>query len=145
MDISKVSSGAKVPDEINVIIEIPQGGEPVKYEIDKISGALVVDRFLHTAMHYPGNYGFMPHTLSSDGDPVDVMVISQVQVIPGAVVACRPIGVLRMEDESGGDEKILAVPTDKLNSFYLGVSSYKDLPPVLMRTNLSLLSALQGS
>jgi inorganic pyrophosphatase len=131
MDLKKISIGKNPPHEVNVMIEIPQGGVPVKYEIDKEAGVMFVDRFLHTAMYYPGNYGFIPHTLSSDGDPCDVLVVGQVPVIPGAVIVCRPIGVLHMKDESGGDEKILAVPTDKLNSFYIGVNSYKDLPPVL--------------
>lgn len=128
MDLSKISIGKKVPEEINVVIEISQGGDPVKYELDKESGALFVDRFLHTAMYYPANYGFIPHTLSSDGDPCDVLVISQVRVVPGAVIASRPIGVLKMKDESGTDEKILAVPTDKLHSYYSNIRSYKDLP-----------------
>jgi len=131
MNLSKLSAGANPPDEINVVIEIPQGGAPVKYEVDKESGALFVDRFLYTAMFYPANYGFIPHTLSNDGDPCDVLVISQVPVVSGAVCAARPIGVLKMTDESGGDEKIIAVPTDKLHSFYNGVQSYKDLPQVL--------------
>src|SRR6266481_2080334 len=110
MDIAKIPIGVAPPHDINVIIEIPQGGEPIKYEVDKDSGALVVDRFLHTAMYYPANYGFIPHTLSSDGDPCDALVIAQVPVISGAIVACRPIGVLKMKDESGGDEKIITVP-----------------------------------
>ena len=131
MDLSKISAGKNVPDDINVVIEIPQGGQPVKYEIDKDSGALFVDRFLHTAMFYPANYGFIPHTLSNDGDPCDVLVITQMPVVPCAVIACRPIGVLKMKDESGGDEKIIAVPTDKLHPFYTNVQSYKDLPQVL--------------
>ena len=131
MDLKKIPAGKNPPDDINVVIEIPQGGVPVKYEIEKESGALFVDRFLYTAMYYPANYGFIPHTLSTDGDPCDVLVVAQVPVIPGAVVACRPIGVLNMKDESGGDEKIIAVPTDKLHSFYTDVNSYKDLPPVL--------------
>jgi len=131
MDLKKLSTGGNPPDEINVLVEIPQGGVPVKYEIDKDSGVMFVDRFLHTAMYYPGNYGFIPHTLSSDGDPCDVLVVGQVPVIPGAVIACRPIGVLLMKDEAGGDEKILAVPVDKLHPFYSEVKSYKDLPVIL--------------
>lgn len=130
MDLNKLSIGRNAPHEINVLVEIPLGGEPVKYELDKESGALFVDRFLHTAMYYPGNYGFIPHTLSEDGDPCDVLIVGRVPVIPGAVVSCRPIGVLHMEDESGKDEKILAVPSDKLHSFYSNVASYKDLPPI---------------
>lgn len=131
MDVSKISPGRAPPHDINVVIEIPQGGPPVKYELDKASGALFVDRFLHTAMVYPGNYGFVPHTLSGDGDPIDVLVVSTVAVVPGAVVRCRPIGVLLMEDEAGTDEKLLAVPVDKLHPFHAGVKSYTDLPPIL--------------
>src|SRR6266481_7851251 len=110
MNIDKVAIGKDPPFDINVLIEIPQGGEPVKYEFDKESGALMVDRFLHTAMFYPGNYGFIPQTLSADGDPCDVLVVTQVQVVPGAIVRCRPAGALLMEDEAGRDEKIIAVP-----------------------------------
>ena len=131
MDVSKIPAGRNPPMDINVIIEIPQGGEPVKYELDKQSGAMFVDRFLHTAMFYPGNYGFIPQTLSADGDPCDVLVVGQVPVVPGAVIRCRPIGALLMEDEAGSDEKIVAVPVDKLHPFYSGVTSYKDLPPIL--------------
>lgn len=131
MDISKISVGRQPPDDINVIIEIPQGGHPVKYEVDKESGALFVDRFLHTSMIYPGNYGFIPHTLSGDGDPCDVLVIGQLPVMSGAVIRSRPIGVLLMEDQSGMDEKILAVPVDDLHPFYKEIASYKDLPPIL--------------
>jgi len=104
---------------------------PVKYEIDKASGALFVDRFLHTAMFYPGNYGFIPHTLSGDGDPCDVIVVGQVPVVPGAIIRCRPVGALVMEDNAGMDEKILAVPVDALHPFYTGIRSYKDLPAIL--------------
>ncbi len=132
MDISKIPTGKNPPDDINVIIEIPQGGYPIKYEIDKASGALFVDRFLHTSMVYPSNYGFIPGTLSDDGDPVDVLVVSQIPVVPGAVIRSRPIGALVMEDESGGDEKILAVPVDKLHPFYEKVRSYQDLPQILI-------------
>lgn len=131
MDISKIPVGKNPPDEINVIIEIPQGGHPVKYEMDKASGAMFVDRFLHTSMIYPGNYGFIPHTLSGDGDPCDVLVIGQLPVIAGAVIRSRPIGVLKMEDNAGADEKILAVPVDALHPFYAKVLSYKDLPEIL--------------
>src|SRR5262245_44219657 len=131
MDISKIPIGRNPPWDVNAIIEIPLGGEPVKYELDKESGALFVDRFLHTAMFYPSNYGFIPHTLSADGDPCDIMVVSQVPVVPGAVIRCRPVGALVMEDESGGDEKILAVPVDALHPFYAGVQSYKDLPQIM--------------
>jgi inorganic pyrophosphatase len=131
MDIDRIAIGRDPPDEVNVIVEIPQGGAPVKYEIDKASGALQVDRFLHTAMFYPANYGFVPHTLSGDGDPADVLVLTQVPVIPGAVIRSRPIGALLMEDEAGNDEKIIAVPVDALHPFYTGVRSYRDLPPLL--------------
>ncbi|MEI9803543.1 MAG: inorganic diphosphatase [Pseudolabrys sp.] len=119
------------PKDVHAVIEIPLGGVPVKYEFDKRSGAIFVDRFLHTAMFYPGNYGFIPHTLSGDGDPCDVLVISQVPVVPGAVIRCRPVGALLMEDEAGSDEKILAVPVDALHPFYTGIASYKDLPAVM--------------
>ena len=131
MDISKITIGADPPMDINVIVEIPQGGEPVKYEFDKVSGALRVDRFLHTAMFYPGNYGFVPHTLSEDGDPIDVLVISAVPVIPGAVVRCRPVGALVMQDQAGPDEKIVAVPVDALHPYHTGIRSYRDLPEIL--------------
>jgi len=131
MDLKKLSIGKNAPDEINVVIEIPQGGVPVKYEIDKESGALFVDRFLSTAMYYPGNYGFVPHTLSNDGDPCDVVVVGPTTVVPGAVIASRPIGALLMEDESGQDEKILAVPVSKLHPYYNNIKSYKDLPEIV--------------
>ena len=131
MNIDKISIGEDPPRDVNVLIEIPQGGVPVKYELDKDSGVLRVDRFLHTAMYYPGNYGFIPHTLSGDGDPVDVMVVGQVPVVPGAIVRCRPVGALLMKDEAGPDEKIIAVPVDKLHPFYTGVKSYQDLPVIL--------------
>jgi inorganic pyrophosphatase len=131
MDINKIPVGKNPPYDFNVIIEIPQGGYPVKYELDKESGALFVDRFLHTSMVYPSNYGFIPHTLSSDGDPCDVMVIGQIPVIAGAIIRSRPIGALIMEDESGMDEKILAVPVDALHPFYSKIQSYKDLPEIL--------------
>ena len=112
MDIKLIPAGRNPPKDLHAVIEIPLGGVPVKYEIDKASGALFVDRFLHTAMFYPGNYGFIPHTLSVDGDPCDVLVVSQVPVVPGAVIRCRPVGALMMEDEAGSDEKIIAVPVD---------------------------------
>ncbi len=131
MNVAKISPGRSPPHDINVIVEIPQGGEPVKYEIDKESGALMVDRFLHTAMFYPGNYGFVPHTLAEDGDPIDVLIVGTVAVVPGAVVRCRPVGALIMADENGPDEKILAVPVDELHPYYAAVRSYRDLPPVL--------------
>lgn len=131
MDLSKLSVGKNPPHDINVLVEISQGGPPVKYEFDKEAGVLTVDRFLHTAMFYPGNYGFVPHTLSADGDPIDVLVVSQVPVVPGVVIRCRPIGALLMEDEAGGDEKIIAVPVDKLHPFHTGVETYEDLPLIL--------------
>src|SRR5258708_2278764 len=124
MDLSLISAGENPPHDIHVVVEIPQGGVPVKYEIDKRSGALFVDRFLHTAMFYPGNYGFIPQTLSPDGDPCDALVVTQVPVVPGAVIRCRPVGALVMEDEAGQDEKILAVPVDKLHPFYSRIRSY---------------------
>lgn len=132
MDLTQIPVGVKAPWDIYAVIEIPQGGIPVKYELDKRSGALYVDRFLHTSMYYPGNYGFIPQTLAEDGDPCDIIVVGQVPVVPGAVIRCRPIGVLMMCDEAGGDEKIVAVPVDKLHPFYSGVRSYKDLPPILI-------------
>lgn len=132
MDISKIVSGKNAPDDINVIIEVPLGGEPIKYEIDKASGAMFVDRFLYTSMRYPCNYGFVPHTLSLDGDPIDVMVVGQRALVPGAVVRARPVGVLLMEDDGGEDEKILAVPHQKLTRFYEKVHNYTDLPEILV-------------
>lgn len=132
MDISKISVGHNPPDDINVIIEVPLGGEPIKYEIDKASGAMFVDRFLYTAMRYPCNYGFVPHTLSLDGDPMDVMVVGQRALVPGAVVRARPVGVLLMEDDGGIDEKVLAVPHTKLTPFYNKIDTYTDLPEILV-------------
>jgi inorganic pyrophosphatase len=131
VDLSQIPVGVAPPWDIHAVIEIPQGGIPVKYELDKKSGALYVDRFLHTSMYYPGNYGFIPQTLAEDGDPCDIIVVGQVPVVPGAVIRCRPIGALIMRDEGGGDEKIVAVPVDKLHPFYSGVRSYRDLPPIL--------------
>src|SRR5437868_7915884 len=118
MRIDKIASGRNVPDDVNVIVEVPVGGEPIKYELDKESGTLVVDRFLYTSMRYPGNYGFIPHTLSSDGDPCDVLIINTRAITPGAMISVRPVGVLFMEDEAGGDEKIIAVPSSKLTRRY---------------------------
>lgn len=132
MDIRFIPVGKNPPEQVNVVIEIPRGGFPVKYEIDKKSGALYVDRFLNTSMVYPANYGFIPHTLSEDGDPVDVLVVSETPVVPGCVIPSRPIGILQMEDEAGPDEKILAVPIDKLNPFYSHVQNHDDLPPILL-------------
>jgi inorganic pyrophosphatase len=132
MDLTQIPVGVAPPYDIHAFVEIPQGGIPVKYELDKKSGALFVDRFLHTSMYYPGNYGFIPQTLAADGDPLDVIVVGQVPVVPGVVIRCRPIGALVMEDEAGGDEKIVAVPVDKLHPFYSGVKSYHDLPKILL-------------
>ena len=130
MKLEAVSLGKNAPHEVNVVIEVPIGGEPIKYEMDKQSGALVVDRFLYTAMRYPGNYGFIPHTLALDGDPCDVNVANTRAIIPGAIMSCRPIGVLFMEDEAGGDEKIIAVPSVKLTRRYESVQNYTDLPHI---------------
>ena len=132
MDISKISVGKNPPEELNVIIEVPLGGDPIKYEIDKDSGALFVDRFLYTAMTYPCNYGFVPHTLSGDGDPVDVMVYGSRPIHPGAVVDTRVIGVLLMEDEAGVDEKILAVPNYNLTKRFDRVKDYTDIAEIML-------------
>lgn len=132
MDVKRIRPGENPPHDINAFIEIPQGGMPVKYELDPFSGALFVDRFLHTSMIYPANYGFVPNTLAEDGDPVDVLVVTPTPVAPGVVIRCRPVGVLLMRDEKGFDEKVLAVPVDKLNPFYKDVKNYKDLPPLLI-------------
>ena len=133
MDLSKVSIGRAPPWDVNTVIEIPLRGEPVKYEVDKDSGAMFVDRFMHTAMYYPGNYGFIPHTLADDGDPCDVLVVGPTSVIPGAVVRSRPVGVLVMEDEAGFDEKIIAVPVDDLHPFHRDVASFRNLPEILIQ------------
>jgi inorganic pyrophosphatase len=130
MDITKVAIGKNPPEEVNVIIEVSLRSDPIKYEFDKDSGAIVVDRFLYTTMFYPCNYGFIPHTLAADGDPVDVMVIGRMPVQPGAVLEVRPIGVLELEDEAGGDEKILAVPTRKITQLYDRVHSWQDVPEI---------------
>ena len=132
MDLDKIPVGRDPPWDVNEIIEVPLGGEPVKYELDKASGAMFVDRFLHTAMTYPCNYGFIPHTLAADGDPMDVLVAGDTPVVPAAVVRARPIGVLIMEDEAGDDEKILAVPVDELHPFYTDIGSYRALPRILL-------------
>ncbi|MET0431136.1 MAG: inorganic diphosphatase [Hyphomicrobium sp.] len=130
MRLDAILPGKNPPDDINVVIEVPVGGEPIKYEMDKASGALIVDRFLYTPMRYPGNYGFVPHTLSADGDPIDVLVCNTRAIFPGAVINCRPVGVLVMEDDGGGDEKIIAVPSSKLTKRYEGVKTYTDLPQI---------------
>lgn len=133
MRIDAISIGRNPPDEVNVIVEVPVGGEPIKYEMDKEAGTLIVDRFLYTSMRYPGNYGFIPHTLSEDGDPCDVLIANQRGIIPGAIVACRPVGVLRMQDEAGGDEKIVAVPVPRLTRRYENVHDIKDLPEITLK------------
>ncbi|MGL4975418.1 MAG: inorganic diphosphatase [Bosea sp. (in: a-proteobacteria)] len=132
MRIDAISIGSNPPDEVNVIIEVAIGGEPIKYEMDKKAGTLVVDRFLYTPMRYPGNYGFIPHTLSEDGDPCDVLVANTRPIIPGAIIAVRPIGVMKMQDEAGGDEKIIAVPVPKLTKRYENVHNYTDLPKITL-------------
>jgi inorganic pyrophosphatase len=133
MNIDAISLGNNPPHEVNVVIEVPIGGEPIKYEMDKTVGALVVDRFLYTSMRYPGNYGFIPHTLSDDGDPCDVIIANTRAIIPGAIMSCKIVGVLLMEDEAGGDEKLLAVPSAKLTQRYAGISNYTDLPEITLK------------
>jgi len=130
MRLDAIAAGIDPPHDVNVIIEVPIGGEPIKYEMDKASGTLVVDRFLYTPMRYPGNYGFVPHTLSTDGDPIDVLVCNTRAIVPGAMINCRPVGVLVMKDESGGDEKIIAVPSRKLTRRYDKIANYADLPAI---------------
>ena len=133
MRLDAIAAGRKPPEDINVVIEVPVGGEPIKYEMDKDSGALFVDRFLYTSMRYPGNYGFVPHTLSDDGDPIDVLVASTRAIAPGAVLNCTPVGVLVMSDEAGQDEKIIAVPSTKLTQRYENVLNYTDLPEITLK------------
>jgi inorganic pyrophosphatase len=132
MNLDRVTSGVDVPNDINVIIEIPAHSDPVKYEVDKKTGAMYVDRFMNTAMYYPCNYGYVPHTLSEDGDPVDVLVVTPTPLISGSVIRCRPVGMLKMTDESGIDAKILAVPVDKLAVQYRSVEKLADLPALLL-------------
>ncbi len=132
MILDRVDSGINVPEDINVIIEIPSHSDPVKYEVDKKTGAMFVDRFMNTAMHYPCNYGYVPHTLSEDGDPVDVLVITPVPLISGSVIRCRPVGVLKMTDEAGPDAKVLAVPVDKLCTSFRKVKTIDDVQPMLL-------------
>ncbi|MEW4981648.1 MAG: inorganic diphosphatase [Cycloclasticus sp.] len=132
MSLNLVPSGNDLPHDINVIIEIPSHADPIKYEVDKESGSLFVDRFMGTAMHYPCNYGYVPHTLSDDGDPVDVLVITPVPLMNGSVIRCRPIGVLKMTDEAGEDAKVLAVPVSKLTPLYDDVKSHKDIPAIVL-------------
>ncbi len=133
MSINDIPAGKNLPDEINVIIEIPANSDPVKYEVDKDTGALMVDRFMATAMFYPCNYGYIPNTLSEDGDPLDVLVPTPYPLINGAVIKCRPVGVLKMEDESGIDAKLIAVPVDKLSVIYRDVNEATDLPALLLQ------------
>jgi len=132
MRIDRIAIGDNPPEDINVLVEVPIGGEPIKYELDKESGTLVVDRFLYTSMRYPGNYGFVPNTLSDDGDPVDVLVANTRAIAPGALINCRPVGVLKMEDEAGGDEKIIAVPSSRLTRRYDKIQTVTDLPEITL-------------
>jgi inorganic pyrophosphatase len=133
MLIDAISIGSNPPFDVNVVIEVAIGGEPIKYEMDKTSGALVVDRFLYTPMRYPGNYGFIPHTLSGDGDPCDVLVANTRAVVPGAIMSARPVGVLLMEDNAGQDEKIVAVPSRRLTARYDAIERYTDLPEITVQ------------
>jgi inorganic pyrophosphatase len=133
MSLDNVTPGKKAPESFNVIIEIPMNADPIKYEVDKETGAIFVDRFMSTAMHYPTNYGYVPKTLSGDGDPVDVLVITPVPLIPGVVVPCRAIGILKMTDEAGEDGKVLAVPTDKILSLYSRWQKPEDLNPMRLK------------
>ena len=133
MRIGKIAIGKNAPDDVNVIVEVPIGGEPIKYELDKDAGALVVDRFLYTSMRYPGNYGFIPHTLSGDGDPVDVLIASSRAIVPGAIISVRPVGVLLMEDNAGTDEKIVAVPSAHLSARFDSIANYTDLPDITVQ------------
>jgi len=128
MNLDRVTAGRDLANDFNVIVEIPMNADPIKYEVDKATGALFVDRFVSTAMHYPCNYAYVPHTLSDDGDPVDVLVITPFALMPGVVVRCRPIGLLKMTDEAGGDTKLLAVPIDKLTPLYRDIETARDLP-----------------
>ncbi|ESS14202.1 MAG: inorganic diphosphatase [Burkholderiaceae bacterium] len=134
MSLNLVSYGADAPNMFNVIIEIPMNADPIKYEVDKETGAIFVDRFMSTSMHYPTNYGYVPKTLSGDGDPVDVLVITPVPLLPGVVVTCRAIGILKMEDEAGEDGKVLAVPIDKLLSIYSQWQKPDDMNPMRLKT-----------
>jgi inorganic pyrophosphatase len=133
MRLDAIAIGRNPPEDVNVVVEVPVGGEPIKYEMDKAAGTLVVDRFLYTAMRYPGNYGFIPHTLSDDGDPCDVLVANTRALIPGAVISVRPLGVLIMEDDAGQDEKIVAVPSRRLTQRYDRVLTYSDLPDITIK------------
>ncbi len=131
MSLNQVDSGRDIANDFNVVIEIPMHADPIKYEVDKVTGALFVDRFVSTSMHYPCNYGYVPMTLSDDGDPVDVLVITPFALMPGVVVRCRPIGLLKMTDEAGGDTKLLAVPIDKLTPLYRHIQTVRDLPDLV--------------
>ena len=133
MNIDALDIGKNPPFDVNVIIEVPIGGEPIKYEMHKGSGALMVDRFLYTAMRYPGNYGFIPHTLSGDGDPCDVIIANTRGIVPGAIMSCRIVGVLMMEDQAGIDEKLLGVPSSWLTQRYDHVQNYTDLPDITLK------------
>src|SRR3954471_13672121 len=133
MRIDAIPIGKDPPHDVNVVIEVPIGGEPIKYEMDKAAGTLVVDRFLYTSMRYPGNYGFIPHTLSGDGDPVDVLIVNARAIAPGAVISVRPVGVLLMEDNAGQDEKILAVPSAHITQRFDGVNNHSDLPDITLK------------
>jgi inorganic pyrophosphatase len=133
MRIDAISIGKNPPDDVNVIVEVPVGGQPIKYEMDKEAGTLIVDRFLYTPMHYPGNYGFVPHTLCEDGDPIDVLICNTRPLVPGCVINVRPIGVMLMEDDGGKDEKIIAVPVQKLTRRYDKVHNYTDLPEITLK------------
>lgn len=132
MNLEKVSHGDSIPEEFNVIIEIPAFAPPVKYEMDKDSSALFVDRFIGTGMSYPVNYGFIPHTLSEDGDPIDVLVVTPFPIVPGAIIKCRPLGMLKMEDDAGVDTKILAIPAKKVCPLYAKIETMEGLPPLIM-------------
>ncbi|CAM3538208.1 inorganic diphosphatase [Parendozoicomonas haliclonae] len=133
MNFNAIVPGKDIPNDINVIIEIPANSDPIKYEIDKDTNALFVDRFMSTPMFYPANYGYVPQTLADDGDPLDVLVVTPYPVAPGSVIRCRPVGVLNMSDESGQDEKVIAVPHDKLTKIYKDVKEYTDLPELLIK------------
>jgi len=133
MRIDAIAIGKNPPDDVNVIVEVPVGGQPIKYEMDKDAGALVVDRFLYTPMTYPGNYGFVPHTLSEDGDPIDVLIANTRPLVPGCVINVRPIGVMVMEDDGGKDEKIIAVPVPKLTRRYDKIQNYTDMPDITLK------------
>jgi inorganic pyrophosphatase len=132
MNLDAIPIGTNPPEDVNVVVEVGVGGEPIKYEMNKAAGTLFVDRFLYTPMRYPGNYGFVPHTLSPDGDPIDVLVANTRPIVPGAVINVRPVGVLKMEDDGGGDEKIIAVPSPKLTKRYVHVMNYTDLPEITL-------------